>query len=524
MTRRVCYACDVAAEPREILESVQALHPSGTLTSGGTYEWVESSTMGSDAELRMEATLTGARLELACTYEAVVPYFEWAFAGLVRRSVRDGLIREAKILQARASGEAPPPPPRNPWWAPPTPFTSDQIRIIATLSVLLAIVEYGGSLLTQTVDYVATTYDATNAQLGVVAAVTRVGTLIALVGGVLADRVGRRRLLLWSLGVGSVATALTALAPSLVTYGALQLIVRGVVNLAFAVAVIAAVEEAPEGSRTYTVAIVGIASGLGFVAGVCLLPLADLGRDAWRALYGLGILGLVFLPSISRRLTETRRFEALVARDAPRGRMREVVDQKYGGRFVLLCITGLLVNVFFAPQSQFTNRYLGDERGFSGVGILLLRTATQAVPALAAAYIGGRLAETWGRRPTTIRGLIVAALAFAAFFSFGGPLLWVTLAFATAAEALAGPALSAFGAELFPTEVRGTANAGLLFSSVVGSALGLLAVGYLSDPLGSVGTAMALTSVAPLFVALFLIRHLPEAKGQLLDDVSPSEV
>lgn len=484
--------------------------------------------LGSDATMTMAASLavtaSGTRLSLSCTYGAAVPYFEWAFAGPVRRSVRSTLAHRCRTVEAAATGADPPPPAKRPWWSPPDPFHSDQIRVIATLSVLLAIIEYGGALLTQTVDYVATTYDASNAQLGVVTAVTRVGTLIALVGGVLADRVGRRRLLLWSLGVASVATALTALAPNLLTFGALQLIVRGVVNLAFAVAFIAAVEEAPEGSRTYTVAIVGIASGLGFVAGVCLLPLADLAPDAWRLLYGLGIVGLPFLPSISRQLTETRRFEALVARRAPRGRMREVVDRRYGARFALLCLTGLLVNIFFAPQSQFTNRYLGDERGFSGLDILVLRAVTQAVPAFAAAYIGGRLAETWGRRPTTRRGLIVAALAFAAFFSFGGPLLWVTLALATAAESLAGPALSAFGAEMFPTEVRGTANAGLLLTGVVGSALGLLTVGYLAEPLGSVGTAMTLTSIAPLFVAFFLIRRLPEAKGRLLDDVSPSEV
>ena len=484
--------------------------------------------LGSDATMDMSAVVTtgpaGSRLSLTCTYEAGVPYFEWAFAGPVRASVRGMLAHRCKTVEAATMGAEPPPPPKRPWWSPPDSLNSDQIRVIATLSVLLAIIEYGGSLLTQTVDYVATTYGASNAQLGVVTAITRVGTLIALVGGVLADRVGRRRLLLWSLAIGSVATALTALAPNLATYGALQLVVRGVVNLAFAVAFIAAVEEAPEGSRTYTVAIVGIASGLGFVAGVCLLPLADLAPDAWRLLYGLGAVGLLFLPSISRRLTETKRFEALVARAAPRGRMREVVDRRYGGRFALLCLTGLLVNIFFAPQSQFTNRYLGDERGFSGLDILLLRAVTQAVPAFVAAYAGGRLAESWGRRPTTVRGLIVAAFAFAAFFSFGGPVLWVTLAIATAAEALAGPALSAFGAEMFPTEVRGTANAGLLFTAVIGSALGLLAVGYLSGPLGSVGAAMSLTAIAPLFVAVFLIRHLPEAKGKLLDDVSPSEV
>ncbi|MGH2759076.1 MAG: MFS transporter [Actinomycetota bacterium] len=511
-----------------MLGVIRDLHPGGSTAADGTYHWVETSTLGSEAEMELSAhvkeSTTGCRVVLTCSYSVVVPYFEWVFAGLVRSSVRQMLVHRASVAEARATGAEPPLEPKRLWWAPPDPMSSGQIRTIATLSVLLAVVEYGGSLLTQTVDYVANSYEASNAQLGVVTALTRIGALIALIGGILTDRIGRRRLLLWSLAVVAVATALTALAPNLLAFTSLQLIVRGTVNLAAVVAFIAAVEEAPEGSRTYTIAIVGIAGGLGYVLAASLLPVADIAPDAWRFLYGLGIVGLVFLPSISRSLTETRRFEALVARAAPRGRMREMVDRRYGNRFVLLCITGFLTYLFLAPQGQFTNRYLGDERDFSGADILLLRAVTQAVPALVAAYIGGRLAESSGRRPVARWGLALTAIAGAAYFSVGGPVLWVMLGMATAAESLAGPALSAFGTELFPTEVRGTAGGWLTIASVSGSAAGLLLVGYLADPLGSIGYAAAVTAAAPMLVALFFIHRLPEARGRLLDDVSPSEV
>ena len=483
--------------------------------------------MGSDNELelsaRAEEAPSGCRIVLSCTYGAAVPYFEWAFAGFVRNSVRQMLVHRASVLEAVATGAEPPPPPKTPWWAPPDPMTSDQIRIIATLSLLLAVAEYGGSLLTQTVDYVAKSYDATNAELGVVTALTRIGALIALAGGILTDRMGRRKLLLWATATALIATASTALAPDLTSFTILQLIVRGTVNLVVVVAFIAAVEEAPEGSRTYTIAIVGIAGGLGYVIPTLLLPIADIADEAWRAIYGLGLVGLAFLPAISRTLTETRRFAALVARGA-RGRMGEIVDKRYGSRFVLLCIASFLMYFYLAPQAQFTNRYLGDERGFSGAGILLLRTVTQALPGLVAAFIGGRLPESSGRRPIARLGLALTAVTGAAYFSMGGPTLWLMLAIATAAEALAGPALSAFGTELFPTEVRGTAGGWLTIASVSGSASGLLVVGYLADPLGSIGYAAAITAAAPLLVALFFIQRLPEARGRLLEDVSPSEV
>ena len=528
MTRRVEYMKDLGIDPEMVMNAVLAIHPDAVLGSDGTYTWNESSTLGSDATMSMAAVVIpapgGSRLTLRCSYDDVVPYFEWVFGGLVRRSTRERLAHEAATIEARA-GELPPPPePKRPWWSPPDSFTTDQIRIIATISFVLVFVEYGNSLLSQTVDYVANTFDATNAQLGVVTAVTRAGNLIVLVGGLLADRLGRRRLLIGALTLVLAASALTGAAPTLQVFGALQLVVSGSTNLAYVIAYIVAVEEAPEGSRTYTLAIITIAAGLGFAVGAILLPIADVGTDAWRVLYAAGALGLLTLPGIQRRLTETRRFEALTARHAQTGRVGEVVDQRYGGRFVLMCATGFLLNVFLAPTSQFFNRYLGDERAFSGSGILLLRAITQTASALGATYIGGKLAETSGRKPSAIQGLLVGGIASAAFFLVGGPPLWITLAIGTAALSFSGPALTAFTTELFPTEVRGTAGAGLMITSIVGSAVGLLLVGYLADPLGSIGKALALTSIAPLFVAVFFIRHLPEAKGRLLDDVSPTEV
>lgn len=508
--------------------AIRTVYPSAEPEDDGSYRWVDASGLITDDELDVEANVVAengrAALVLSTRYEGRVPYFWWVFDGLLRRSIRERLVHGAASIEAEARGGRRPKPPSRAWWAPPAAMSEQQVTTVATLSFTLALVSYGSSLLTQTVDYVANTFDATNAQLGVVTALTRVGTLVVIVGGALADRFGRRRLLLWSLGLVSVATVMSAAAPTLASFTVFQIVVRGAANLAFTVGFIAAVEEAPEPARAYTLAVVGIASGLGFVAGAILLPTADITPSIWRLHYLIGGLGLAFLPSISRRLTETHRYQELVARQARRGRLSEVVDRTYGGRFVLVASLGFLLNVFFAPSSQFTNRYLGDERGFSGLGILIVRAVTQAVPSFIAYYAGGRLAESSGRRRIAMWGLLVTAITSAMFFSMGGPMLWVTLLIATASGALAGPSLSAFNTELFPTEVRGTAGAGLTLAAVIGSAVGLLAVGYLADPVGSIGRATAITCFAPLIVAIWFVPRLPEARGKLLDEVSPPEV
>ncbi|HVE90751.1 MAG TPA: MFS transporter [Actinomycetota bacterium] len=465
----------------------------------------------------------GARLDLEARVSLDLPYFGFLFRRAVRRHIRRQLAHEAACVGARLEDRPEPSEPGRPKWAPPEAMSAHQARALATLGFVLAVTGYCGSLLTQAVDPIAHTFGADDAALGVATAATRVGTLLALAGGILADRIGRRRLVIAATVCACAASLASALAPSLAVLGALQVLVRGGVNLATVVAFIAVTEEAPEGGRAYALAAAGLAGSLGFVLGALLLPVAQLGSEAWRALFAIGGLGLLLVPGLSRRLTESSRFAQLVRREV-RGHAGEVVDRIYGGRFALLAATGFLLNMFFAPTSQFTNRYLSVERGYTETGILLLRAATQALPALIAVWAGGRVAESRGRRPAAIAGLLVMAVTDAIFFLTSGFTLGVTLLVSTAAAALAAPALASFNTEMFPTEVRGTAGGSLLIASVAGSVAGLLLAGYLAGPLGSIGRAIALTAVAPLLVGLFLIPHLPEAKGKALDEISPPEV
>jgi MFS family permease len=266
-----------------------------------------------------------------------------------------------------------------------------------------------------------------------------------------------------------------------------------------------------------------MASGAGFALGAGLLPIADLAGGVWRVLFGLAALGLLLVPGLARRLPETGRYAALSARAAA-SRARELIDPVYGGRFFIAAALGFLLGFFGSPSLQFTNRYLSDVRGYSGIGIFALRGVTQGIPALIAILAGGLLAESRGRRVVASRATLALGLSSAVFFLTGGAMLWIAMLVATIAGAMSGPALTAFNTELFPTEVRGRAGAVLLAVSVVGAAAGLLLVGYLADPIGDVGKAVAITCIAPVIVAVLLIPRLPEARGRALDEISPPEV
>jgi MFS family permease len=468
----------------------------------------------------------GTIVTLAATSDLRVPFFSWFVGLLLWFAARRPLRSAAARLRAEVAGVAVPPPAPRSRLMPPVAFTAEQAGRVAALAAVGALANFGGSLLTQSGDAVVDSFDRSSEALGFALALIRVGVLVSLVAAALADRWGRRRMMLLCLGGICIANAVTAAAPSFEIFTGAQLVTRSLVNAVLVVAGFAAVEEAPEGARAFTLSLFGLSIGLGFGLSVVLLPLADLSPDSWRIAFVVSAATILLLPALARSLRETRRYAQLESRTrtGKRGRLFEVFDRRYGARFLFLGLAAFLNNVFSAPSSQLMNRYLTKEHDFSNAGVAVLRSVTAGVPGFAGLLIGGRLAETRGRRPVAIVGLAIAAVFQMGFFVSDGPLLWLTPTIAIIATAGAGLALGTLSGELFPTETRGTSNGFLLVCGVSGSVVGLLLATQLEDVVGGLGPAIALCGLAPLVAAFFVVPRLPETRARKLDEISPSEI
>jgi MFS family permease len=428
-------------------------------------------------------------------YQLAVPYFGWLFRWPFKRAL------------------ARPPGHRPPWWAPPARLDSRATSVLGTLALLTVAFGYLNTLFTQTVTFAGDEFGSSNRAMGFAGSAVRIGGIVALLVVVQADRRGRKAMLVLSATAGCLLAVTGAAAPSLAWLTASQLLARAFATSILILVAIVAAEEMPAGSRAYAVSLLAMAGGLG--AGMCViaLRLADLGPRGWRVLYLLPLLALPVVAAVRRRLPESRRF---VARHA------EVDIAGHGGRLVLLAVSGLLSNLFSAPNSQFSNQYLRAERGFSGGRIALL-SLTAGTPGAVGIVVGGRMADLRGRRRVAALALVCGSLLTVGFFFARGWAMWVLATGGTVLGAAAIPALGVYGPELFPTGLRGRANGLVALSSLVGSGAGLVLAGVLSDRIGRIGPAMAVLAAGPLLLAVLVLAAYPETAGRELEELNPED-
>jgi MFS family permease len=483
-----------------------------------------------DTTARLAASIidespTATQVQLETTSTVRVPFFTWFLRLQAWLGARRALPHAAARLTASAAGTDAPSALKLLPVVPPVAFTPQQAGRLAALAAVALVANFSGALLSQNGDAVTSAFEQSDQALGVALAIARAGVLVSLVAIALADRWGRRRVILVGLLGACAANLLTAFSPTFEVFTGAQLMNRALVNTVLIVAGIAAVEDAPEGARAFATGMYALALGAGFGLAVVLLPFADLGDYGWRISFALSAALVFLLPFIAPHLKETTRYVRVADRRGRRGRLRELFDKAYGARFLLLGLAAFLTNVFSAPSSQLSNRYLTHAHDFSNADVAVFRAVTAGVPGIIGVLLASRLAESRGRRPVTIVGLLVATVFQAAFFLADGTLLlWITPVIAIVAAACAGLALGTLDAELFPTEVRGTSSGFLLVSGVVGSAVGLVLATQLKSFAGGLGPAIALCGIATLIAAVFVVPRLPETADRRLDEVSPSEI
>ena len=455
---------------------------------------------GADSGAAGTATPGKVRVDQEIDYRLAVPYWAPLFDVPVRRALPDGIA-----------------PGVRPWWSTPdrlSPAQSTMVAAMATFNLVAGLL-YG--LLTQVLTFVSADLgDGSAGQQTALLSVVRVGVVITMVAMVLADRRGRRRVAIVSFSAAAVLTVAGAVAPNWWAFGALQFLARNLAIAGLLCVDTISIEELPPGSRAMVTGLGAMAYGLGAGVIVMTLPLADLGPWGWRLTFLVAGVTLPLIWHARRHLPESGRFQRLQRADTAPTESRRI----NGSRFLLLGAMFFLFNLFLAPASQLQNDYLRTDRGYSGLLIAVLVVVT-ATPAGLGVLAGGRLADLRGRRAAIVPGLIAFGVFNVAFYSLGGPPMWVASLLGSTLGALAVPAMGVIAPELFPTARRGGARGAITGIAVIGSVCGLLAAGAIVDAQGY-SAAFTVLALAP-FAAAGLAFAIPETRGRELEDLNPKD-
>jgi len=404
-------------------------------------------------------------------------------------------------------------------------FTARQWRVFVIATTAGFFDNYDRALLSLALKQIQKGLRISEAALGTVLSVIRLGYVLSLCITPLADVFGRRRLLLYTVIAYTVFTGLSAVAPNAQVFTLWQMLARAFAGAEGTVALVILSEEVDAGVRGWAIGLLCalVSGGFGLAAlafaGVNVMPYG------WRGLYALALIPLVLVMPLRRVLPESRRFE----REHETGhRPRSVLAPlkalfaAYPMRLAMLMAVAFLGNLGGNAAAFFFAKYLQEAHGWapSNVSSLYLLGGGFGVLGNIAA---GRMSDRFGRR--TMGSLFVLLASFLTIWLYSTrsnmviPIWIVELFFDVAGSTI----VTAYGVELFPTSCRSTAGSVLAVAGTTGGAFGLFLESVLYHATGSHWIAIRCLTIFWMIPPVIMFFSFPETAGCELEAISPED-
>jgi len=392
----------------------------------------------------------------------------------------------------------------------------------------------------------------------VTSAVLAGATLGAGLSGRMADRFGRRRMVIAVAGLFFVASLLTGLAPGVWWLAAGRVLVGLAIGVCSYTAPLYISEISPARNRGALVSMNQLLITIGILVSY-LMDYALASGEHWRWMFALAAIpaavlgiGMLFLPESPRWLVSAGKkdlaLEVLrtVRSQQEAGEELQLIESHDRGQEVRWTelfhlgyrpalvvgiglaifqqITGINTIIYYAPT-------IFQLAGFSSAAQSILATAGVGLVNVLLTIVSVRLLDRTGRRPLLLIGIagMIASLAALGFVfllgSHSSALGWlavgsVMLYVASFAISL-GPIFWLLIAEIYPLRIRGVAMGVATMANWAFNLLVALTFLLLVEQLGPAYTfwLYALVSVASW---VFAYRLVPETKGRTLEEINES--
>jgi MFS family permease len=355
------------------------------------------------------------------------------------------------------------------------------------------------------------------AQAASLVTATLIGAVVGgIVFGMLSDKVGRVRVLTWTIVVFAVFTGLCAVAQG---YWSL-LLFRTLAGLGlggeFGIGMAMVAEAWPDSMRARASSYVGLGWQTGVLAAAFITPLL-LPVIGWRGMFAVGMVPAVAAFFIRHGLDEPDRFVAKVAQSGRHtSSLRMLVSNAATARISLgMAILCGVQNFGYYGVMIWLPNYLAS-RFHYGLTQSAVWTAMTIVGMGIGIYGFGQIADRIGRRPAFLGYMLGAAIMVVVYSKLTTP--GALLVGGAVMGFFVNGMLGGYGAlmsELYPTVARATAQ-NVLFN--IGRAIGGFGPVVVATIATSYGfdTAIALLAVIYLVDMLALWLLIPERRGSAL--------
>lgn len=382
------------------------------------------------------------------------------------------------------------------------------------------------------------------AYAGAIIAITVFGWgLGGLLGGVLADYLGRKRSMTLTILAYSLLTGLSAFAWDWLSFAVLRFLVGLAIGSEWATGASITAELWPAKARGKGGAFLQAGYPIGSIlASGVWLAIGSSGPGAWRYMYLIGVLPALLVFWIRRNIPESPRWEesnrrrraaydlrrqgaALEGENAALVRFTLVdmfAEPAVRMRLFLTFVMSLSVTIGYWGVSTFVPAYVGSVAAAAGLPAQRYAALVGLIQNLGA-LIGfasfGFLADAFGRKPTTILYYLMCLILTPLVYLWVKDIHLLLLAFAIYGFFIQGcfSWTPIWLPELFPTRMRATA-AGFIFNAPrLISAIAPLIAGTLIVGLGGYGKAATIIGMFYI-LGLIAVPFLPETRGKPLPE------
>lgn len=392
------------------------------------------------------------------------------------------------------------------------------IKLVSIFTLGWLVIYAARTILNPIMGNIKDTFTLNNAQLGLIMSIFFIGyTVTQIPSGILGDKIGRKKILIPSMIIFGIATAITGIMPTFLLFMIAWLIVGLAQGMFYGPQYALSSEAIPKQHITLGSALInsGMAFGTSIGYFISSYTVHEFGMN-WHIPFFIIAIPILILAFLMYTVIKERPKTQLV--DPTTTETKFQFSSLFKNRNLLLAYVIIFCSIYgFFMIITWLPFYLETERGINGAQVAFVASLVPwaAIPgSLFFSWLSDRLGR---RRPVLLIMLPLAFLFTISIVLFDN--IWILylalIGYGIVGKISTNPVLTAVVADNAPKNALGTSFSVYNFIGMTASILAPYLTGYLTDMTGKMATGFYLAG-ALLIIGLISALLLKENKKQLL--------